>query len=195
VTRSLGKLDDLEFDSLLQRARAGDEAAFAELWRAFNPPLQRFLAGMADREDAADLASTVWLEIVRGLERFEGDAVGFRSWLYTVGRMRAIDLRRSQARRPRTTAATEGREVVEDACGDPAREVERQWSTDQAVARIGSLPDDQAEVLLLRIVADLDVATVASILDKRPGTVRVLAHRGLKRLARELNGDPITVVE
>jgi RNA polymerase sigma-70 factor (ECF subfamily) len=38
-------------------------------------------------------------------------------------------------------------------------------------------------VVLLRVVAGLDVADVADVLGKRPGTVRVLAHRGLRRLA------------
>ena len=67
----------------------------------------------------------------------------------------------------------------------------RRWSTEQAVALIGSLPVDQAEVLLLRVVADLDVATVAAILGKRPGAVRVLAHRGLRRLAERLDASTV----
>jgi RNA polymerase sigma-70 factor, ECF subfamily len=73
--------------------------------------------------------------------------------------------------------------------------MEGRWSTDAAVALIGNLPEDQAEVLLLRIVADLDVATVAEILGKRPGTVRVLAHRWLKRLAQQLEERPVGAKE
>ncbi|MGZ4695821.1 MAG: RNA polymerase sigma factor [Acidimicrobiales bacterium] len=194
MQRSLGRITDTEFQTLLEQARNGDQAAFAALWRVFNPPLMRFLAGMADREDALDLASTVWLEIVRGLDRFAGDAAGFRSWIFTIGRLRAVDLRRAQGRRPQIASSidVEGREAAPD---DPAADVEQQWTTDQAIDLIRTLPPDQAEVLLLRIVADLDVATVAAIVDKRPGTVRVLAHRGLRQLARRLNPDPIQVTE
>ena len=48
------------------------------------------------------------------------------------------------------------------------------------------LPQDQAEVLLLRVVAGLDAETVARITGRRAGAVRVLQHRALKRLARRL---------
>ena len=58
--------------------------------------------------------------------------------------------------------------------------------TEAAQALIGTLPHDQAEVVLLRVVAGLDVKMVAHIVGKRPGTVRVLAHRGLRKLALDL---------
>jgi RNA polymerase sigma-70 factor, ECF subfamily len=63
-------------------------------------------------------------------------------------------------------------------------------STRAALAVIGQLPHDQAEVVLLRVVAGLGVEQVARLLGKRPGAVRVLAHRGLRRLAERLNLGP-----
>jgi RNA polymerase sigma-70 factor (ECF subfamily) len=54
---------------------------------------------------------------------------------------------------------------------------------------IATLPADQAEAITLRVVAGLDVSRVATIMDKRPGAVRVLAHRGLRRLAERLGAD------
>ena len=59
-------------------------------------------------------------------------------------------------------------------------------------ARIATLPSDQAEVLLLRVIADLSVQEVATIVGKRPGAVRALQLRALRRLARELSGEPVT---
>lgn len=59
---------------------------------------------------------------------------------------------------------------------------------DEAAQRIVALlPEDQAEVILLRVVADLSVEQVAAIVGKRPGTVRVLQSRGLKRLAERIS--------
>ena len=69
-----------------------------------------------------------------------------------------------------------------DAAADPQLVVTEAAGTDAALALIATLPPDQAEVVLLRVVAGLDVATVAGIVDKQPGNVRVLAHRGLQRL-------------
>lgn len=189
-----GRSGDDEFQRVLAAAQAGDHDAFGVLWRVGNPSLVRFLTGLTDREDAEDLASTVWMEVGRGLDRFVGDEAGFRAWVFTIARHRVIDLRRSRARRP--PPAGGAAEAAEERPGDgpdPATAAEDTWSTDAAVALIGTLPPDQAEVLLLRVVADLDVATVAKLLGKRPGAVRVLAHRGLRRLAEQLgrDGEPI----
>ncbi len=48
---------------------------------------------------------------------------------------------------------------------------------------IASLPPDQAEIIMLRVVAGLDAREVARMVGKSPGAVRVAAHRGLRRLA------------
>lgn len=62
---------------------------------------------------------------------------------------------------------------------------------DEAAQRIVSLLSaDQAEVILLRVVADLSVDQVAKIIGKRPGTVRVLQSRGLKRLSEYFSTNP-----
>jgi RNA polymerase sigma-70 factor (ECF subfamily) len=190
VASARGRWPEEDFQDLLASSRRGDEEAFAVLWRSFNPPLIRFLRGLADNEDALDLASTVWLEVVRGLDRFEGGESGFRAWLFTMARHRVIDLRRSRDRRPKVVAVGDEPDAADEVQPGPEVLVEQEWSTEQAVALIGSLPPDQAEVLLLRVVADLDVTTVAQILGKRPGTVRVLAHRGLRRLAERVGAQP-----
>lgn len=188
------QISEDEFEHTLEGARNGDHQSFAILWRAFNPGLIRYLGGLANPEDAQDLASAVWVDVVRGLDRFEGNQPGFRAWLCTIGRHRTVDLRRAEGRRPQSARQEPDGQRL-DPLGDPGSDMEGRWSTEAAVALIGALPEDQAEVLLLRIVADLDVATVAQILGKRPGTVRVLAHRGLKRLAQQLEQRPVRAEE
>jgi RNA polymerase sigma-70 factor (ECF subfamily) len=59
-------------------------------------------------------------------------------------------------------------------------------ATRAALALVAELPPDQAEVVALRVLGDLEVAEVARIVGKRPGAVRVLAHRGLRRLAKRM---------
>jgi len=51
------------------------------------------------------------------------------------------------------------------------------------VGLIKLLPREQAEIIMLRVVADLDFGDVARIVGKTPGAVRVAAHRGLRRLS------------
>jgi RNA polymerase sigma-70 factor (ECF subfamily) len=67
-------------------------------------------------------------------------------------------------------------------------DTETPMSTQSALALIATLPADQAEAVMLRTVAGLSVSAVAEIMGRPPGTVRVLCHRGLRRLAHTLEG-------
>jgi RNA polymerase sigma-70 factor (ECF subfamily) len=63
---------------------------------------------------------------------------------------------------------------------------------DAALRRVARLPADQAEVVALRVLAGLSAEQVAEIVGKRAGAVRVLQHRGLRRLANELAAEGVT---
>lgn len=169
------------FSLLLDAARAGRPEAFAQLYRSFQPALLRYLwVGLGDR--AEDVAAETWVEVVRRLERFEGDEPGFRAWIFTIARSKAVDAGRKEARTPTTAWEPELDQML--TTGDlTADAVEERLSTQDALDLIATLPPDQAEAVTLRVVACLDVARVAEIMQRSPGSVRVLTHRGLKKLA------------
>lgn len=171
----------LSFD--LACARSGDEAAFTRVYRAIQPRLLRYLTVLVG-SDAADVASETWLQVCRDLSTFSGDIDGFRGWVARIGRNRALDHLRAAQRRPATT----GPEPLEFLPGPDAPEtvVLRELSTEAAIAMIAALPREQAEAVLLRVVMGLDVKAAAQVLGKRPGAVRVAAHRGLRALAARL---------
>src|SRR6266516_5609089 len=139
------------FDSVLAAARGGDEAAFAALWRDLNPGLLRYLQVVAPAW-AEDVASEVWLEVTVGLGRFSGPESGFRAWLFTVARQRAVDAARYAARRPAQPVPVE---LLADRAGpdDPADAAVEALSTRAALALVAELPPDQAEVVALRVIA------------------------------------------
>ncbi|MFF4043706.1 RNA polymerase sigma factor [Streptomyces sp. NPDC001816] len=175
---------DGELGAAVARAQDGDENAFAVAYRIVQPGLLGYLRGLVG-EDAEDVASDAWLEISRDLGRFRGDGAGFRGWTATIARHRALDHLRRQRVRPRGTALEQD---VLDLPGphsthDQALE---SISTERALDLVRSLPRDQAEAVLLRVVVGLDGPSVARVLGKRPGAVRTAAYRGLKRLARQL---------
>ncbi len=177
-----------QFEGLLDRARAGDEEAFAALWRDLNPRLLRYLR-VVDHSSFEDTAAETWIHVTRGLTRFSGDEGGFRAWVFTIARRRHLDARRAAGRRPYSPDGEQGLEALGGG-EDPAGVLEQGLSTGQALRLIATLPADQAEVVALRVVGDLDVSQVAKLVGKRPGTVRVLAHRGLRRLAEILGEQP-----
>jgi RNA polymerase sigma-70 factor (ECF subfamily) len=164
----------------LTAALAGDEAGFEALWSALQPALLRYLRVVVG-DAAEDVASETWLQAARDLRGFQGDPTGFRVWLFRIARHRAIDDRRRVGRR-REDPYGEVREDLasgQDVGADAAERMGTVW----ALRVIASLPRDQAEAVMLRVVAGLDVAQTAQVLGKRPGAVRVASMRGLRRLA------------
>ena len=175
------------FDAVLAAAARGDDVAFGILWRDLQPGLLRYLNALAPGA-SEDLASETWLRVVGGLGRFSGREPAFRAWVFTVARHRAIDRWRRAVRRRDQPVPLDA--LVElPAPDDPASAAVDAISSRAAVALIATLPPDQAEVVLLRVVAGLEVAEVAAITGKHPGNVRVLAHRALRRLAERLGDD------
>lgn len=175
-------MNDPDFAEVLAAAQAGAEWAVARLWRDLQPALLRYLRA-AEPGAAEDLASDTWFEVARGIGRFRGGEGDFRAWLFTIARHRLIDSRRQAARRRTVTVAwIPDRPADEDPEGDALDSL----STGEALTLLSRLPSEQAEVILLRVVAGLDTTRVARIVGKRPGSVRVLQHRGLRRLAAHL---------
>jgi RNA polymerase sigma-70 factor (ECF subfamily) len=177
-------VDGGAFGVLLAEAKRGDEHAFACLWRDVNSSLVRYLR-VVSADDADDIAADTWISVVRSLSRFEGDEEAWRCWVFAIARRRAIDHGRRRSRRPEYAAldADAGYDAVG---GDVADEALQNLGTREALRLVASLPPAQAEMLMLRVVAGLDVEAVARIVGKSPGAVRVAVHRSLKSLAQLL---------
>jgi RNA polymerase sigma-70 factor (ECF subfamily) len=175
-----------DFGHLLSCAKKGDEEAFSAIWRAFQPGLVRYLRVIGGQA-ADDIASDTWLQVIRKLTTFEGDDRAFRAWLYTIARHRHIDWRRQAGRRKESLVEIEALDRL-PGTDDTSARFETSVSTQSAVALIATLPPDQAEAVMLRTVSGLPVSVVAEIMGRPPGTVRVLCHRGLRRLALTLEG-------
>jgi RNA polymerase sigma-70 factor (ECF subfamily) len=140
-------------------------------------------------QSGEDVAAETWLQVVRDLSSFIGDVDGFRAWLFTIARHRAIDAARSAAARPLLLVA----EVPETAprgsasstaAASAESEALERVSTERALELVATLPPEQAEMVMLRVVAGLEVSVVADIVGKSPGAVRVSVHRGLRALSR-----------
>ena len=178
------------FGVALASARTGDEAAFARIFRDIQPALLRYLRVIAT--DPEDVAGETWVHVVAGLRRFRGGERDFRAWLCTIARNRAADAGRSRARRAALPLdMTEAAQLLTSP--DAADQALEAVSTHATMALIKSLPPDQAEIIMLRVVAGLDAGDVARIVGKSPGAVRVAAHRGLRRLAGQVAQTGVTL--
>jgi RNA polymerase sigma-70 factor (ECF subfamily) len=154
------------FPHVLVAAQRGDEQSFEMLWRDLQPAMLRYLQVVAPAA-AEDLAADTWMRVIRELGRFVGDEPGFRAWVFTVARHRALDWHRRTRRQRIEQVPVEAADWWA-APDDPAAEALNRWSTREALALIAELPHAQAEVLALRVVDALDVAQVAHITGKTP---------------------------
>lgn len=180
VAPPAGPESDAEGTDLLAAARAGESWALTRLYERYAPKVAGYLraGGASDPEDAT---SEVFLGVLRGLGRFEGDEAAFRRWLFTIAHRRLVDDRRR--RRWRHVAPIEP--VVDDHSDAVADRVDAAHIR-RVLDRLRPL---QREVLLLRVVAGLSHQEVARILRRPAGTVRVLQHRALNALRRALESE------
>jgi RNA polymerase sigma-70 factor (ECF subfamily) len=178
----------VDLGAVVGRAQQGDAEAFRLLYRDIQPRLLRYLHATAG-QDAEDIASETWLQVTRDLPGFTGSYDGFRGWVATIARHRALDHLRKTTRRPALPVPAEDLAAwpAAGAAADTAQTAIDAVATGHAVALIATLPPDQAEAVLLRAVLALDATTAGNILGKRPGAIRTAASRGLRTLHRKLD--------
>ncbi|MGD9794052.1 MAG: RNA polymerase sigma factor [Acidimicrobiia bacterium] len=186
-------INDSNFPTLLAAAVAGDDDAMAVIFRSLHPRLRRFLHANEPRV-ADDLCGEVWMAVARGLASFDGDAVAFRSWVFSIARNRLADHRRQSMRRNTVPASPDDFvDLTSSTAGPDALVIDAMSGADAASMIVALLPADQAEVVLLRVLGELDVAEVASIMGRDANWVRVTQHRALRKLADRL-GSKIDVM-
>lgn len=171
-----------ELASVLERARAGSDVAFEVVFYELAPAVAGYLR-LNGAVEADELTNEVFAQVHRGLPRFTGDWGGFRSWVFTIAHHRLVDEVRRSRRRPPLAHV----EVAEEASqGDAESEALAGLSDERVRELLSVLSDDQRQVLLLRIVADLPLEETAATLGKTVGAVKSLQHRALASLRRAL---------
>jgi RNA polymerase sigma factor (sigma-70 family) len=181
------------FVPILEAARQGTPWAFEAIYRDLAPAVLGYLRGQGASEPE-DLASEVFVGIVRGLDRFEGDERAFRTWVFTIAHRRLVDERRRLFRSlEEPTDPSEMTRLTSGVLIEEGVEEEVIGALEGGVGTaMKALSSDQRAVLLLRILADLSVAEVASILGKSQGAVKTLQRRGLRSLVRQLEGEGVS---
>jgi RNA polymerase sigma-70 factor (ECF subfamily) len=174
-----------DLSGTVRAAQQGNSDAFRALYRDTQPRLLRYLYTLVG-DDAEDVASETWLQVARDLASFTGDHDGFRGWVTTIGRHRALDHLRHRSRRPPSVPVPAEDLASVAAADDTAADAMEAVSTAAAIRLIATLPPDQAEAVLLRAVVGLDAESAGQVLGKRPGAVRTAAYRGLRTLAKRL---------
>jgi RNA polymerase sigma-70 factor, ECF subfamily len=188
----------LEDPALVTRLRAGDDAAFADVVRAWSPAMLR-VARAHVRTDASaeEVVQEAWLGVVRALHGFEGRSQ-LRTWVFRILLHTARRRGRVEARLPQAGPTVDPARFRDD---DPYPGHWRDgaapadWGPEPALLAaefravlgraLAELPERQRAVVELRDVHGLDAEEVCELLALTPANQRVLLHRG-RALLRSL---------
>jgi RNA polymerase sigma-70 factor, ECF subfamily len=170
----------------LEAAKRGDEAGFSALFRTFHPRLLRYLRAREPGR-ADDIAGETWVAVAAQIRSFEGGVGAFAAWLFTIARQRLADDRRTRTRR-QTNPVSEVPDDREAASGEEMA-LEHTGAQEAVDFIVSHLTRDQAEVVLLRVLGDLNVREVATVLGRDESWVRVTHHRAIARLKDRASPD------
>jgi RNA polymerase sigma-70 factor (ECF subfamily) len=187
-----GRVAHLDRDRALVEAAQRDPLQFDALYRRYLAQVYSYAYyELGDHHEAEDVTERTFLAALTNLARFDerarpADGEGastFRVWLFQIARNAISNHRRGRRRHPE--ASLDAAAAVPDAMDVETRATTR----DDAAAAwraIGRLPADRRRAIVLRFVEEMSTAEIAGILGKTEGAVRVLIHRALRTVARDL---------
>lgn len=183
--RTCVSLDD---HNLVERARAGDQLAFAQLFEQYNAPVLNYLHRMvSDRALAEDLTQDTFIKAYNALPRTKPD-LAFKAWLYRIATNTAIShMRRGKIVRwlPFLTDREHPDELIE-------RSVSRKMDISEALDK---LPKHYAAALLLRHYQGLSLAETAQALEITENAAKLRLFRARKAFAQIYGISPDGVAE
>lgn len=187
VVTSYAVDDDL---ALVDRLRAGDETAFVEIVRRYQPHLLHLAqATVGSRAVAEEVCQDTWLAVFRGVERFEARS-SFKTWLFKVLLNRAHTTAAREQRAGRSDDDLVARFDANGAWAEPpvpwSDRVDDALVAERLAHRVHDLlpvlSELQRQVVVLHDVEGLDSADVSTLLGITDGNQRVLLHRGRAKL-------------
>lgn len=163
-------------ERVLQAAKSGDREALARLLEEVAPLVQRFGRRMCRHEaDADDVLQDTLLAITDHLKEFEGRA-SLASWVFMLARTACARRRRGLKNRPHLPEEAAGEHASREH-DSPEAAADRSELRDQLERALGSLSEEQREVVLLRDMEGLSAPEVAAALNLSVEAVKSRLHR------------------
>ncbi|MEA2008041.1 MAG: RNA polymerase sigma factor [Chloroflexota bacterium] len=171
---------------LIQRAKKGDPAAFAEIYDRCQPPIYRYISYRVNNPlDVDDLTSDVFVRLVEQIDRFTYRGKPILAWLYTIARNLVIDYYRRVGR--------EKQSPLDEQLAANTGAVEEYVDTALDLQRLNGmlqhLTEAQQNVIIFKFIEGYSNAQVAQLMGKTVGSIKSLQHRGLAALRRAFEND------
>ncbi|MFC2025325.1 sigma-70 family RNA polymerase sigma factor [Chloroflexota bacterium] len=171
-------------ESLVQRAKQGDQQAFAQLYEEHFDRIYRYVAiRIGDKAEAEDMTQQVFLNALQSISSYKWKGAPFAAWLFRIAHNQVVDYLRKKTRQPVTLFD----ESPVSSDGDPQLITERSLDIEQLLLATRRLTEAQREVISLRFAGGLSTAEVAQTMGKSQGAVKALQHSGIVVLRKALS--------
>ena len=170
--------------ALVRAAKAGNAAAFGELYERYRDAIYRYcLSRTGTAHDAEDLTSDVFVKALHSIDRYQDRGLPFVAFLYRIARNAAIDRSRT-LKQPLSVD-----ELVTQPASRQNVEADAMLAVDRSIllAALTKLKTEHRDVIVMRFIEGYSALEVAAALGKTEGAVRTLQHRALERLRKEFD--------
>jgi RNA polymerase sigma-70 factor (ECF subfamily) len=170
-------------DAGISAAKAGNADSLHTVYVVLAPRILGYLRAHGV-PDAEAVMQDVFVALIPRIATITGGAEGVRRLAFTIARARVIDASRARSRRPSDVSYDADLDTREVASAEDVAQSALALTRIQAV--LARLPAEQREVITLRVVADLSIEQVATIVGRSAGAVKQLQRRALISVRREL---------
>lgn len=175
-------------ESLMLAYAAGDAAAFERLYQRHRGKLYRFLARQLHGNGALadEFFQDVWQRVITARQSWKPDAA-FSTWLYRIAHNRLTDHWRSLQHRPPAPADADERTERMPDHDTPERRLSEFEERRRLQMALDELPDEQREVVLLRLEQELSLEEIGEMTGVGRETVKSRLRYAMDKLRQRLN--------
>lgn len=175
-----------KLSEILAAAKLGKQEALADLYETYHLRVYRFVFyRVSHRETAEDITEEVFVKTFAGLRNLE-KLEAFEGWLFQIARNMVIDY----YRRKKQMVPLDSIENTLEYDTNVVDIINLQIEQSILVKLLKELNDEQQSVIKMKFLEELDNSTIATLLNKTEGAIRVIQHRAISKL-KEIFQDKI----
>ncbi|OGQ14905.1 MAG: hypothetical protein A3B70_03110 [Deltaproteobacteria bacterium RIFCSPHIGHO2_02_FULL_40_11] len=182
--------DERHIQTLIDRLKEGDDAAFDELFHHFKRPIFFVALRMVSNQDDADeMVQKTFMQAYINIKNFRGES-SFKTWLYRIAMNACKDhLKSKEHRAIKIDLESPSMRGLKSTFDHPIKKMIRQDQKKVIIDRMKNLSSQQKTTVVLRVFEDMAFKEIARILECKESTAKVHYHQAILKLKDEFKED------
>lgn len=178
------KSKEPEIEKLVLQIQDGDQESFAKIYDIFIDPIYRYVYYRVKSNYAEDIVETVFLKVWQGIHSYKKGKSSFIAWIFRIAHNTVIDHYRSTS--DKDTEELDFSIPDTNRQHNPIKQTENVLDKNILRSALNTLKKNYRDVLIYKFINDLTNQEISEIMNKSEGSIRILQHRALKALEKEL---------